>query len=381
MTSHNVDDFLEKLRGQLISRRQESEDRVARIKIAADDYLKAIEADLVSDVAVKLGVETQRSSSAVKAMLTLRSLVESLPEARVRTEPTNATETRLRAVAEVDEHREDEGHHDETRVPAPAPVPRRIETDPEVEALFREFHAMDFDNLADGTFKPWAEEFACRARGLQARGLADGAELLTRMFRVLTAKAFQRNTRDIFGLARNHHGDWAARAERARREREQHQAGPRGVSTRMVIPEALRAAVATPAAPEEDDAAQWPEMPRLLALSAEKPVVLLGGVVKQEKLDRLKKHLGGEVEWIATDNGNAQGIASLERRVREGRVGAVVVLEELIGHRHFSPVVDAARQATVPLAYGAKAGKASIVRALHDIEVILDQQRPAETGT
>ena len=67
--------------------------------------------------------------------------------------------------------------------------------------------------------------------------------------------------------------------------------------------------------------------------------------------------------------------------MREGRVAAVVVLEELIGHRHFSPVVDAARHATVPLAYGAKAGKASIVRALHDIEVMLDQQHPAETGT
>ena len=35
----------------------------------------------------------------------------------------------------------------------------------------------------------------------------------------------------------------------------------------------------------------------------------------------------------------------------------------------------------MPIAYGAKAGKASIVRALHDIEVMLDQQHPAETGT
>ena len=136
MTIHTVDDLLEKLRAQLTTRRQESEERVARIKIAADDYLRAIEADLVSDVAVKLGVDTQRSSTAVKAMLTLRSLVESLPEARVRTEPAVPSETRLRAVAEIEEHREDEAHHDETRVPVPSPAPRRIETDPEVEALF-----------------------------------------------------------------------------------------------------------------------------------------------------------------------------------------------------------------------------------------------------
>jgi len=365
--TNTVEDLLAKLREQITTRKQESEDRVVRIKAAADDYLKAVEADLVTEVAVRAGLEAQRSSTAVRAALTLRSLIESLPEARVRVE------------APAPEAPAPEAHdeaHDEAKAPAAA---RRVETDPEVEALFREFHAMEFDGLSDGLFKPWAEEFACRARGLQARGLADGADLLTRMFRVLTAKAFQRNTRDIFGLARNHHGDWAARAERARREREQAQAGPgpRSVSTRMVIPEALRAAVASP---DEDDAGDWPELPKLLSLCAERPLVLLGGVVKQEKLDRLKKHLGGDVEWIATDNGNPQGIASLERRVREGRVGAVVVLEELIGHRHFSPVIDAARQAVMPLAYGAKAGKASIVRALQDIEATL-AHRPEATGT
>lgn len=367
--TNTVEDLLEKLRDQILARKRESEERVARIKAAADDYLKAIEADLVADTAVRVGLETQRSSTAVKAALTLRSLIEALPEARVRAEAT-ASPTAAEAAHEA---------HDEVHDEARAPAPRRPENDPEVEALYREFQAMDFDALSDGLFKPWAEEFACRARGLQARGLADGTDLLTRMFRVLTAKAFQRNTRDIFGLARNHHGDWLARAERARREREQVQAGPapRAVATRIVIPEALRAAVA---APEEDEAANWPELPRLLALCAERPLVLLGGVVKQEKLDRLKKHLGGEVEWIATDNGNPQGIASLERRVREGRVGAVVVLEELIGHRHFSPVVDAARQAVMPIAYGAKAGKASIVRALQDIEAMLGRE-PAATGT
>ena len=379
--TNTVDDLLEKLREQLTTRRQESEDRVGRIKAAADEYLKAIEADLVTDVAVRLGLEAQRTSTAVRAALTLRSLIEALPEARVRVE--GASDARVRteagAVTPTPEGapEADEEAPEEAKSPA---GPRRTETDPEVEALYREFQAMDFDGLTDGLFKPWAEEFACRARGLQTRGLSDGNDLLTRMFRVLTAKAFQRNTRDIFGLARNHHGDWTARAERAKREREQVLAGPapRAVATRIVIPEALRAAVAV--TEEADEAETWPEMPKLLALCGERPLVLLGGVVKQEKLDRLKKNLGAEVEWIATDNGNPQGIASLERRVREGRVGAVVVLEELIGHRHFSPVVDAARQAMMPIAYGAKAGKASIVRALQDIEGMLGKETAA-TGT
>lgn len=370
--TNTVEDLLERLRDQLTARKHDSEDRVNRIKAAADDYLKAIEADLVTELAVRIGLETHRASTAVKAALTLRSLIEALPEARLRAEAPVAV------AAPESVHDADEVH-EEARSAAAQMAPRRVETDPEVDALYREFQTMDFDGLSDGMFKPWAEEFACRARGLQSRGLSDGNDLLTRMFRVLTAKAFQRNTRDIFGLARNHHGDWTARAERAKRERETLQSGPapRSVSTRIVIPESLRAAVA---APEEDEAAQWPVMPRLLAVCAERPLVLLGGVVKQEKLDRLKKHLGAEVEWIATDNGNPQGIASLERRVREGRVGAVVVLEELIGHRHFSPVVDAARQVEMPIAYGAKAGKASIVRALQDIEGMLGKETAA-TGT
>ena len=53
--ANTVDELLEKLREQITTRRQESEERVGRIKAAADEYLKAIEADLVRDVAVRLG--------------------------------------------------------------------------------------------------------------------------------------------------------------------------------------------------------------------------------------------------------------------------------------------------------------------------------------
>ena len=84
--TNTVEDLLAKLREQITTRKQESEDRVVRIKAAADDYLKAVEADLVTEVAVRAGLEAQRSSTAVRAALTLRSLVESLPEARVRVE-------------------------------------------------------------------------------------------------------------------------------------------------------------------------------------------------------------------------------------------------------------------------------------------------------
>ncbi len=364
MPPRTIDELLLRTRDHLATHRAESEERVTRIKDAADEYLRAVEADLVADFAARAGLEASRSSLALRAALALRSLVEALPEARVKTE----------VVAEAPEP----GGSQRSEDLAPAASARWTETDPEIGALYREFQSANFEKLSDAVFRPSAEELACRARELQARGLSDGGEVLTRIIRGLTAKALQRNIRDVFGLARSHQADWALRAASAHRERERALAAPppkvtapssKVVATRITIPEALRAQVA--GALEDDEAGEWPETPRLLALCVERPIVLVGGMVKQEKLERLRRHLGAEVEWVATDGGSLQGIASLERRVREGRIAAVVVLEELVGHRHFVPVAEAARHVGTPLAYGAKAGKASIARALQDLEGML----------
>ena len=174
--------------------------------------------------------------------------------------------------------------------------------------------------------------------------------------------------------------DWVSRAARARRDRDAALTAPppKTVSARIVIPDALRAQLARAA--EDDDVEPLADLPKLAAACALRPLVLLGGIVKQEKLDRIRRLLDVDVEWLSTDNGNPQGISALERRVRDRRIGAVVVLEELIGHRHFSPIVDAARESGTPLAYGAKAGKASIGRALQDLEMIVERGASA-TGS
>lgn len=75
-----------------------------------------------------------------------------------------------------------------------------------------------------------------------------------------------------------------------------------------------------------------------------------------------------EVEWIETSPSSTGSTSALERRVREGRVAAVVILEGLIGHKHYEPVVAAARQAGIPVAYGGRAGTASLRSAFEEID-------------
>ena len=51
--------------------------------------------------------------------------------------------------------------------------------------------------------------------------------------------------------------------------------------------------------------------------------------------------------------------------------GLSAVLNGVIGHKHFEPLVDAARSSAVPFAYGWRAGKATLADAFREIEVAL----------
>ncbi len=119
--------------------------------------------------------------------------------------------------------------------------------------------------------------------------------------------------------------------------------------------------------PTDDESVQ---IPLLRQLAAERGVVVLGGQIKADKLQFLQKQLGKKnVEWIGTEGtGSIRSIDALAMRVRRNGVGAVIFLEGLIGHRHFSPVLDSARFSSVPVGYGGKAGKSSLALAMMEIE-------------
>jgi hypothetical protein len=49
-------------------------------------------------------------------------------------------------------------------------------------------------------------------------------------------------------------------------------------------------------------------------------------------------------------------------------VAGVVILDRVVSHKHTDPVVAAAREAHVPIAFAGQGGKASLARAVAQIE-------------
>jgi hypothetical protein len=243
----------------------------------------------------------------------------------------------------------------------------------EYRELLRDFRGSGLADAPNEIFRPWAEEFACRVRELQDLGLEDGEDLGGKVMRTLRAMQGERKAGFVFGLSRDHSDDWGIRIARARQERERMTSSqPRTVSTKIQIPAEVRAQVVEGAdADDTDDDLDVGAFPLLRDAARSKGMVLVGGVVKRDKLDRIRRNFGEHVEWIATDTGGTTAISSLENRVRARSVGAIVVLNGIIGHRHFEPLVEAARASSVPLAYGWRAGKASLAEAFREIEVAM----------
>ena len=58
----------------------------------------------------------------------------------------------------------------------------------------------------------------------------------------------------------------------------------------------------------------------------------------------------------------------MDQNHEDPRVAAIVILEGLAGHKHFEPLVAAARQTGTPLAYGDTAGTGALRKAFSEIE-------------
>lgn len=106
----------------------------------------------------------------------------------------------------------------------------------------------------------------------------------------------------------------------------------------------------------------------LEALAAERPLVVVGRLGKRERLEALTPELPPDVEWLDTNQHGMAAIGNLDRRIREHRVGALVLMEGCLSHKHTEPLISAARQHGVAFAYANKGGKQSILRALDELE-------------
>jgi len=97
-------------------------------------------------------------------------------------------------------------------------------------------------------------------------------------------------------------------------------------------------------------------------------VVVIGALAGREKAGSLPAEVAAAVEWIDTERDGAHAVGNLPQRIRQGRVSGVVILDRIVSHKHTEPVVAAAREAKVPVVFAGQGGKASLARALVQLE-------------
>lgn len=120
--------------------------------------------------------------------------------------------------------------------------------------------------------------------------------------------------------------------------------------------------------------------PHLLARVAHGKVVVIGALSGRDRSAGLPDALGDEVEWIDTERDGAHAVGNLPQRVRQGRVAAIIILDRVVQHKHTDPVLAAARESKVPFAFAGQGGKASLLRALEQVEGTLAQSAGATHG-
>jgi hypothetical protein len=99
----------------------------------------------------------------------------------------------------------------------------------------------------------------------------------------------------------------------------------------------------------------------------EGPVVFIGGVIEHKKLAWAERVFGADIEWAPSRRGPT--MEALARRIRRGRVRALVVLEHLVSHRQYEVLIEAARSVRLPVAYARKAGQAALARAFASLDL------------
>ncbi len=97
------------------------------------------------------------------------------------------------------------------------------------------------------------------------------------------------------------------------------------------------------------------------------PLVLVGGVVRRDRLGFVPREVLEKLEWIDTTRQGTHAIGNLAQRMKAGRVGALILMEGLVGHRHSDPLVHASREVGIPFEYAGKGGRAALARAFISI--------------
>jgi hypothetical protein len=114
----------------------------------------------------------------------------------------------------------------------------------------------------------------------------------------------------------------------------------------------------------------WPRL--RAALATQKLVVI--GALSRDRSESAPEGLAEHIEWIDTERDGVHALGNLPQRIRQGRVAAVVILDRAVKHKHSEPALAAARDAHVPTAFAGQGGRASLERALSQLEGMLAER-------
>jgi len=137
-------------------------------------------------------------------------------------------------------------------------------------------------------------------------------------------------------------------------------------------PMTLKAPPSKLKAPVDANAAHV-EWPRLRAALAQQKLVVIGAL-SRDRSEAVPEGFAEHIEWIDTERDGVHALGNLPQRIRHGRVAAVIILDRAVKHKHSEPALAAARDAQVPTAFAGQGGRASLERALTQLEGMLAER-------
>ena len=148
-------------------------------------------------------------------------------------------------------------------------------------------------------------------------------------------------------------------------------AGDEDAAHEEVGPMTLQAPVSKNVAPAAAEGALgWPRL--RAALGAQKLVVI--GALSRDRSESAPAGLAEHIEWIDTERDGVHALGNLPQRIRQGRVAGVIILDRAVKHKHSEPALAAALDAHVPTAFAGQGGRASLERALTQLEGMLGER-------
>jgi len=257
--------------------------------------------------------------------------------------------------------------------PPPPPRPKRVITEADIAAAKRliaevEGLRLDISNQHPTRLFPLLQAIIAEIRHLMNK-IPEDNHLHERLEYCIPMIGMMKNEGNvpeyIRGLAHHHDGDWERLAYKNRRrvadydhDTEQPLSTRKGNGSPSKAPKAME--------PSPVSNHTWPELPGLHALT--KPILLAGGMVVPEKLVSIKERFGLDLEWHEIDHDNPRASQTLVQRIRNGKVGAIILLEGVMRHSTYKPVVELCNLSRIPWAMGDKAGVASIQAAFTELE-------------